>query len=245
MINGIKVNSDQGVPQGGPLSPLLANITLNEADKEFEEWGYKFVRYADDILIFAKNRKAAERYYQRAKKFLEKELRLKVNEEKSSIQRLNQTKYLGYGFYKSKGWHFTAHKSSLKKLKSKLKEATARSNGKGHEFRKIRLNQIIRGWIQYFKLANMTRHLQRLDEWLRRRIRMCAWKAWKKVKTRYKYLQMLGIDKYKSWEWANSRKGYWRVAGSVILTIALTNERIAKQGYISLLDYYNKVRIKL
>ena len=245
MVNGVKVQSEAGVPQGGPLSPLLANIILNEADQELEEWGYKFVRYADDILIFARNRKVAERYYKRIKKYLEKELRLKVNEEKSEIRRLNQTKYLGYGFYKSKGWQFKVHPDSMKRFKAKLKEATGRSNGMGHEYRKIKLNQVVRGWIQYFKLANMKSHMQELDEWLRRRIRMCIWKYWKKVRTKFKYLKQLGINPSKAWEWANSRKSYWRVAGSWILTRALPNKIIAKAGYISLLDYYQKVHIKL
>ena len=245
MIDGIKVQSEVGVPQGGPLSPLLANIMLNEADQELEEWGYKFVRYADDLLIFARNRKAAERYYKRIKKYLEKELRLKVNEEKSSIKKLNQTKYLGYGFYKRKGWQFKAHPDSLNKFKGKLKEVTGRSNGMSHKYRKIKLSQIVRGWIQYFKLANMETYMKELDGWVRRRIRMCIWKSWKKVRTKYKHLKQLGINPGKAWEWANSRKSYWRLAGSWVLTRALPNEIIVKAGYISLLDYYQKVHIKL
>lgn len=245
MIDGIKVQSEVGVPQGGPLSPLLANIMLNEADQELEEWGYKFVRYADDLLIFARNRKAAERYYKRIKKYLEKELRLKINEEKSSIKKLNQTKYLGYGFYKSKGWQFKAHPDSLNKFKVKLKEATGRSNGMSRKYRKIKLSQIVRGWVQYFKLANIKSLMEKLDAWLRRRIRMCVWKSWKKARTKFKYLKQLGINPSKAWEWANSRKSYWRLAGSWVLTRALPNEIIAKAGYISLLDYYQKVRIKL
>ena len=245
MVEGVKIQSDQGVPQGGPLSPLLANTMLNEADQELEKWGYKFVRYADDILIFARNPKAAERYYKRIKKYLGKELRLKVNEEKSEIRKLNKTKYLGYGFYKNKGWQFKAHSDSLEKFKTKLKETTSRSNGMSHENRKNKLNQIIRGWIQYFKLANMRTYMKELDEWLRRRIRMCAWKSWKKVRTKFKNLKQLGINSDKAWEWANTRKSYWRTAGSWILSRALPNKIIAKRGYISLLDYYQKVRIKL
>ncbi len=196
MIDGIKVKSYKGVPQGGPLSPLLANIYLNEADQELEKWGYKFVRYADDMLIFARNRKAAERYYKRVKNLLEGKLKLKVNEEKTSIRKLSQTKYLGYGFYHNNGTQLKAHKESLKKLKAKLKAVTSRSNALGYRQRRIKINQIVRGWIQYFKLANMRKHLQILDEWLRRRIRMCAWKGWKKVKTKFKNLVKLGTAKY-------------------------------------------------
>lgn len=114
-----------------------------------------------------------------------------------------------------------------------------------HENRKNKLNQIIRGWIQYFKLANMRTYMKELDEWLRRRIRMCAWKSWKKVRTKFKNLKQLGIYPDKAWEWANTRKSYWRTAGSWILSRALPNKIIAKRGYISLLDYYQKVHIKL
>lgn len=245
MIDGIKVNSDKGVPQGGPLSPLLANIYLNEADQELKKWGYKFVRYADDMLIFARNRKAAERYYKRVKKLLEGKLKLKVNEEKTSIRKLSQTKYLGYGFYHNNGTQLKVHKESLKKLKAKLKAVTSRSNALGYRQRRIKINQIVRGWIQYFKLANMRNHLQKLDEWLRRRIRMCAWKSWKKVKTKLTNLVKLGIAKFQAWQWANTRKSYWRIAKSPVLNRALNNKRIAERGYISLVSYYNKVQIKL
>ena len=245
MIDEIKVKSDKGVPQGGPLSPLLANIYLNEADQELEKWGYKFVRYADDMLIFARNRKAAERYYKRVKKLLEGKLKLKVNEEKTSIRKLSQTKYLGYGFYHNNGTQLKVHKESLKKLTAKLKAVTSRSNALGYRQRRIKINQIVRGWIQYFKLANMRNHLQKLDEWLRRRIRMCAWKSWKKIKTKFTNLVKLGTTKYQAWQWANTRKSYWRIAKSPVLNRALNNKRIAERGYISLVSYYNKVQIKL
>lgn len=245
MENGLKIESEKGVPQGGPLSPLLANIYLNEADQEFEKWDYKFVRYADDMLIFAKNKKAAERYYKRVKKYLEGNLKLKVNEEKTSIRKLNDTKYLGYGFYQDEGTKFKAHKDSLRKFKTKLKEITGRRNGLSYEQRKIKLNQVIRGWIQYFKLANMGNAIKNLDGWLRRRIRMCAWKNWKNIKTKCINLKKLGIEEIEAWKWANTRKSYWRVAGSPILSIALNNKRIADRGYLSLVSYYEKVRIKL
>lgn len=245
MENGMFYESPEGVPQGGPLSPLLANIFLNEADHQFEEWEYKFVRYADDIMIFARNQKAAERYGKRVIKYLEKDLRLKVNREKTSIKHISKVKYLGYGFYlkKDKTLGFRPHKDSVAKFKKKLKIVTNRSNGKSSDYVKIKLRQVGRGWIQYFKLADMKHLLRALDCWLRRRIRMRVWKIWKKIKTRYTCLQRLGINKHKAWEWANTRKGYWRVAGSFILTRALTNKRIAKQGYISLLDYYKLVKI--
>lgn len=245
MIDGMFCESTEGVPQGGPLSPLLANIYLNEADHQFEEWGYKFVRYADDIMIFARNRKAAERYGKRVIKYLEKDLRLKVNREKTSIKYITQVKYLGYGFYwKEKGQlGFRPHKDSVQRFKLKLKAITNRNNGKSKEWVKLKLEQVSHGWIQYFKLADMKTMLERMDKWLRRRIRMRVWKSWKRLRTRGACLIRLGINEEQAWEWANTRKGYWRISNSPILSRALSNERIVKQGYISLLDYYELVKI--
>ena len=244
MMDGMFYESTEGVPQGGPLSPLLANIYLNEADHKFEEWGYKFVRYADDIMIFARNQKAAERYGERVIKYLEKELNLKVNREKTSIKYITQVKYLGYGFYQKDGeLKFIPHKDSVKRLKTKLKAITNRSNGKSPEWVKLKLRQVSQGWIQYFKMADMKALLIKMDAWLRRRIRMRVWKTWKKVKTRYVCLQKLGISKHQAWQWANTRRGCWKIAGSPILSRALSNKRIAKQGYICLSDYYELVRI--
>lgn len=245
MDNGMFYDSTEGVPQGGPLSPLLANIFLNEADQQFEEWGYKFVRYADDIMIFARNRKAAERYGKRVTKYLEENLRLKVNREKTSIKHISKVKYLGYGFYfkKDKTLGFRSHKDSVKRFEAKLRSVTNRSNGKSSTWIKIKLRQIGQGWIQYFKLADMKSSLKRIDEWLRRRIRMRVWKTWKRVRIRYRCLQKLGVNKYKAWEWANTRKGYWRIARSLILSTTYTNEIIAKQGYINLSDYYKLVKV--
>ena len=245
MDNGVKIASVRGVPQGGPLSPLLANIILNEADQELDKWGYKFVRYADDLLIFAKNRKAAERYYRRVKKLLETNLKLKVNEEKSEIRKLIDTKYLGYGFQVKDKIELTVHPESSLKFKAKLKEITGRSNGMSHSFRRTKLNQLIRGWIQYFKLANVGYLLIDLDKWLRRRIRACAWKAWKLPKTKFKYLKALGINACKAWQWSYTRVGVWKVAGSPIMQMSLTNKTLESRGYLSMANYYDKVHVKL
>jgi len=244
MDRGMFTRSDMGVPQGGPISPLLANIMLNELDQRLEEWGYRFVRYADDLMIFKKSKRAGQRQFQRVSKFIEGKLKLKINKEKTSITRLNQIKYLGYGFYRIKGkCRFRVHPKSITKLKEKLREATGRSNGMSIEGRKTKLNQIIRGWVQYFKLADMKAIMQSIDEWLRRRIRMITWKRWKKVRTRFENLQKLGVAKEKAWEWANTRKSYWHTANSWILATTLTNARFEKQGYLSLLKYYLEVRV--
>ena len=150
---------------------------------------------------------------------------------------------IGFTLRKMVRLDFMHIKDSVAKFKKKLRIIANRSNGKSRGYVKLKLRQIGQGWLQYFKLADMKEKLKTIDEWLRRRIRMRVWKTWKRVRTRYKYLQKLGINKYKAWQWANTRKGYWRVAGSFILTRTLTNERIAKQGYISLLDYYKLVKI--
>jgi RNA-directed DNA polymerase len=244
MDRGMFIRSDVGVPQGGPISPLLANIMLNELDQRLEEWGYRFVRYADDLMIFTKSKRAGQRQFQRVSKFIEGKLKLKINKEKTSITRLNQIKYLGYGFYRIKGkCRLRVHPKSITKLKDKLREATSRSNGMSIEERKTKLNQIIRGWVQYFKLADMKAIMQFIDEWLRRRIRMITWKRWKKVRTKFENLQKLGVAKEKAWEWANTRKSYWHTANSWILATTLTNSRFEKQGYLSLLKYYLEVRV--
>jgi len=244
MDKGIFEKSKAGVPQGGPLSPLLANIILNELDHKLEEWGYLFVRYADDLMIFTKSERAAKRQYKRANKFIEGKLKLKINKEKTKIKRLDKVKYLGYGFYKIKGkCRFKVHPESITKLKDKLRIVTGRSNGMSIAGRKIRLNQIIRGWIQYFKLADMKGLMESIDGWLRRRIRMITWKRWKRVRTKFKNLQKLGVARQKAWEWANTRKSYWHISNSWILATTLTNARIEKQGYLSLLKYYLKVKV--
>jgi len=244
MDKGMFMKSERGVPQGGPISPLLANIVLNELDQELEKWEYRFVRYCDDLMIFTKSKRAAQRQYERVIKFIEGKLKLKVNKDKTNISKLVQVKYLGYSFYRIKGkCRFRVHPESINRLKDKLREVTARSNGMSIEGRKLKLNQIIRGWVQYFKLADMKGIMETIDQWVRRRIRMITWKRWKKVKTKFGNLQKLGVAKGKAWEWANTRKSYWHTAGSWILATTLTKARFEKQGYLSFLKYYLEARV--
>ncbi|NLM87745.1 MAG: group II intron reverse transcriptase/maturase [Syntrophomonadaceae bacterium] len=240
MVGGMFEDSPEGVPQGGPLSPLLGNIMLNECDHELERRGHRFVRYADDLLIFCKSRKAATRTLNHILPYIEGKLFLKVNREKTQIAYVNEVKYLGYGFYIHKGeGRLRIHPKSVQKFKDKIREVTGRSNGMGTLARKTRLNQTIRGWINYFKLADAKKLLQRLDEWIRSRIRMVIWKRWKKVRTRFENLKRLGIKEEQAWMWANTRKGYWRTAHSPILLIALSNERLKRAGYLSLMECYS------
>jgi RNA-directed DNA polymerase len=238
-------SSELGVPQGGPLSPLLSNIMLNELDKELECRGHKFVRYADDMLILCKNKRSAERVMGSIICFIEDKLFLKVNKEKSQTAPISKVKFLGYSFYKMKReGRLRIHPKSVSKMKARLKELTSRSNGWGNDRRKESLRQYIIGWVNYFKLADMQSLLLKIDEWYRRRIRMVIWKQWKKIKTKLKNLVRLGIKKPKAWEWANTRKGYWHIAKSFILSTTITTDRLRQAGYVFLSEYYQKVRIK-
>lgn len=234
--------SSMGVPQGGPLSPLLSNVLLNELDKELDNRGHKYVRYADDGMIFCKSKRAAERTKEHIIHFIENKLYLKVNRSKTKVGYVQGMKFLGYSFYLRKGiCRLSVHPKSAEKMKTRLKELTSRSNGWGYEVRKFKLKQFIVGWTEYFKLADMKQLLSRTDEWLRRRIRMCIWKLWKKNSTRFRNLIRCGINKHYSWMWANTRKGYWHTAGSPILQRAINNDNLRKTGYVLLSDYYCKV----
>jgi len=238
--NGLFERTEIGVPQGGPLSPLLSNIMLNELDEELKRRGHKFVRYADDCMIFCKSRKSAARTLANIVPFIEKKLFLKVNRDKTEISHISKVKYLGYAFYRHKGeCRFRVHPKSVKKMQNKIRELTKRSNGWGNDFRKEKLRQFITGWINYFKLADMKNLLLQTDEWLRRKIRSIYWKQWKKVKTRYKMISKYGFPKWRVEELANCRKGIWRA--SVMLNSVLTNKEIANLGVMTMTDYYLKL----
>lgn len=234
----------EGVPQGGPLSPLLGNILLNELDWELEKRGHKFVRYADDIIILCKSKRSAGRTKESIVSYIEKELYLKVNRDKTKVANIRDIKYLGHSFYIIKGrCRLRAHPKSVEKMKARIKGLTSRSIGWSYERRKIALSQYIKGWVQYFKLADMISLLSEIDRWYRRRLRMVIWKQWKRIKTKVSNLIKLGINKYKAYEWANSRKGYWRIAGSFILNRSITDARLRIAGYVFFSDYYKAVRV--
>ena len=176
-----------GVPQGGPLSPLLSNIMLNELDQELEHRGHKFIRYADDMMILCKSKKSAERTLRNIVPYIEKKLFLKVNREKTEVAYIGKVKFLGFSFYKHKsGIRVRVHPKAIVKMKAKVREHTQRNNRYGNVERAEKLKRYIQGWINYFKIADMKTLLIRIDEWMRRRIRMVYWKQWKKVKTRYR-----------------------------------------------------------
>lgn len=233
-----------GVPQGGPLSPLLSNIMLNELDHELERRGHRFVRYADDLLILCKSKRSACRTLEKILPYIEEKLFLRVNREKTTVDYIGKVKFLGFAFYRYKGvTRVRLHPKTVAKMKDRMRELTARSNGWGNKYRAMKLKQYITGWVNYFKLADMKGLLKEIDEWMRRRIRAVYWKQWKKIKTRFKMLKHFGIDEGKAWEFANTRKGHWRTSNSPILNRSLDNQTIGSLGYISFFDYYQRVRV--
>lgn len=232
----------EGVMQGGPLSPLLGNVMLNELDKVLEQRGLRFARYADDLMIYCKSKRSAMRIMNNTVSFVEKKLFLKVNREKTKVDLAWMLKFLGFSFYKSKdGVRVRIHPKSIIKMKAKVKLLTGRSFGLSNEERPIKLRRYIMGWINYFKIADIKSLLKRVDEWMRRRLRMIYWKQWKKVRTKLGQLTALGIEKSKAWEFANTRKGYWRISNSPIMNRSLTNDVLKKFNYIFFSDYYNHV----
>ena len=243
MENGVVSPTKVGTPQGGNLSPLLSNIMLNELDKELEKRGLRFTRYADDCIIVVKSEKAANRVMESITKFIEKKLGLKVNVEKSKVARPNQIKYLGYGFYYTKTGIIKPkpHLKSVQKFKRKLKQLTKRSWSISLEERIVKLNQVIRGWINYFRIADMKIHMRSLSEHLRRRIRCIIWKQWKCSRKRIEALVKLGCNKEQAQAIAYSRKSYWNI--SMYISIYITNDKLKRKGLVFPLDHYLKVHI--
>lgn len=235
LINGVSVTSAEGTPQGGPLSPLLANIMLDELDKELEKRVHKFCRYADDNNVYVKSKRVMESMI----KLIENKLKLKVNKDKSAVDFVSKRKFLGFSFYFAKGGaEIRIHEKSIKRFKDKIKFYTNRNIGISMESRLKKLNQIMMGWINYYGIANAVAKLKELDKWIRRRLRACIWKQWKKISTRHRNLVKLGINKYKAWEYANTRKGYWRISKSPILSKSLNNKYLESLGFVSLTQTY-------
>lgn len=238
MVRGKVEPSPSGTPQGGNLSPILSNIMLNELDKELEKRGLNFVRYADDCLILVKSKAAASRVMSSISKWIERKLSLKVNMTKSKVTRPKRVKYLGFGFVKTgEKWEARAHQDSLKSFQRKLKALTKRSWSISIDERFKQINWVIRGWINYFRIAKMKTHMARIDERLRTRIRVIIWKQWK---TRQK--RIWGLKKLGAPEWmAKQSAGFGDHYQAVVKTTGLhkiTKEILAVRGLISCLDYY-------
>ena len=246
MENGVVKPTPKGTPQGGNLSPLLSNIMLNELDKELEARGLNFVRYADDCIILVKSERAANRVLSSITKYIEKKLGLKVNAEKSKVTRPTKTKYLGFSFWATKGgkWKPKPHIKSYQKLKRKLKQLTDRSWSISLDNRIKQINYLIRGWVNYFRIANMRQTIIEIDKHLRTRIRMIIWKQWKKITKRYKALRQLGVSHEIAFACANTRKGYYQICKTTYIQFAINIERLRKRGLVFLLDQYTKVHIE-
>jgi group II intron reverse transcriptase/maturase len=239
MINGTKISSEEGTPQGGPLSPLLANILLDEVDKELEERGHRFCRFADDCNIYVKSEKAGKRVMESIREIIEHRLKLKVNENKSAVDLVSKRKFLGFSFYFGRdGANIRIHEKSYKRFMNKVRDITNRNKGMSIDFRIRKLNEYTVGWVNYFAIAKASSKITKLESWIRRRLRACIWKQWKKVKTKGQNLMKLGIGKYKAWEFANTRKGYWRISNSPILSITLNNKYLEKLGFKSISKRY-------
>ena len=247
MEDGLLVKTEEGSPQGGPLSPLLANIYLNKFDQEIGGRGVPVIRYADDIVVLAKSMRAAERLLENSRKYLEGKLKLRMNAEKSkvvSVLAIRNFKFLGFALGRGKnGYFIRAHAKSLKKAKAKFRELTSRSQGRNVRVVMQNVKVYIRGWLGYFGIASMKSTMADWDGWLRRRFRMYIWKQWKKPRTRVKNLKKLGMPDWQAYRNGNSRKGYWAVAGSGILTHTITNKRLAQAGYYSILDRYESLHL--
>ena len=240
----------QGVPQGGPLSPLLSNIVLDELDKELERRGVRFVRYADDFSIFMRSKRAANRMNRTIAVFIKTKLHLEVNRTKSKICRPSKYEYLGYAFVPSykkgeKGiYQLIVSKSKFKKFKTELKRLTKKTIPMSFDERIIKVNQVLRGWLNYFKHASMYAKLVELDAWLRCRLRYCIWHHWKKPDKKMRSLIRLGKSQEEAYAWSRTRMGGWRVACSPIMGTTITINRLKQRKYISCLEYYLKLRKK-
>ncbi len=247
MENGVVMETEEGSPQGGNLSPLLANVYLNEFDWEFQRRGVPCIRYADDIVLLAKSERAAERLLEASIKYLEGKLQLKVNREKSrtvSVFAIRNFKYLGFCFGKNgKGIYIRVHAKSWKKAKDKLRMLTSRSKCGSIVKTMGKIKVFMRGWLNYYSIADMKNNIEDLNGWLYRRIRMCIWKQWKLPRTRMRKLLSLGLPEWVAREGAYSRKAYWRMARSGVVNRALTKERLINWGFYDLSTAYQSMHV--
>src|SRR5690625_3886909 len=253
LVSGVQINDEYketiiGTPQGGNLSPLLSNIMLNELDKELESRGLRFVRYADDCIIMVKSEMAARRVMRSVTKYIEEKLGLIVNMTKSKVTKPNNPdmKFLGFGFfrdYQNRLYKAKPHRKSVNNFKYKLKQLTRKNWNVDTKYQVERINQLIRGWVNYCKVGYMKGLLTQIDSRTRVRLRMCIWQKWKTAQNRRKNLIKLGMNKYNAYKNSHTSKGAIRIAYSWILTTTITNERLSRFGLISCIEHYNKVHV--
>ena len=243
MQDGVKIPQEEGTPQGSPLSPLLANIMLDDLDKELEARGHQFVRYADDIMIYVKSERAGQRVIKSTRTFVEKRLKLRVNEEKSAVAPATTRSFLGFAFFVREGEvKVRLGPKARVAAKVRLRRLTARNWRVSMMGRIAALNRFIRGWVGYFALADTPSVFEELDQWLRRRLRQVRWKEWKRPSGRFRGLVACGIPAWQARKWAASGRGCWRVAGSPILARALPVSYWQNQGLAGFSDPYRRHR---
>jgi len=231
VVDGRLERTIKGVPQGGPLSPLLSNILLDDLDKELERRGHRFARYADDLIILVKSERAGHRVMASISRFLERTLKVKVNKAKSKVVRTRDSAFLGFTF---KGGKITATEKAFNGFKDQLRRPTGRSWGVSMSFRYNSLRLYVQGWINYFGIGMRYSDAVELNHWLRRRIRMCYWKQWGRCKGRIGNLIKLGAPRYQAILTGLSRKSYWHLAKTLSTNIGLSNEYLQKQGLVSI-----------
>lgn len=240
VLNGEELQpSELGTPQGGPLSPLLANILLDDLDRELERRGHRFVRYADDVLILVKSERAGKRVMASVSRYLTKKLKLKVNETKSRVIPTNQASYLGYTF---RGTKLRWSEEAFADFKHRVKQLTGRSWGVSMEYRLERLARYLRGWMGYFGKSEYYRPIPEIDQWIRRRIRMCYWKQWRWVRTKIKHLLALGVGKRQAILTGISSKSWWHLSKTKATQMGMSNEWLKSQGLISVRDLWLKAQ---
>ncbi len=238
VVNGRLNRTSKGVPQGGPLSPLLSNILLDDLDKELENRGHRFCRYADDLIILVKSKRSGERVMGSISQFLEKKLKVQVNRDKSRVVKAERSTFLGFTFT---GKRLTVSEKSLTRCKNELRRLTWRSWGVAMDYRYRKIRTYVQGWMNYFGIGLRYNTASEWDQWFRRRIRMCYWKQWRKTRTRVRELMKLGVGERHAVKAGMSRKAYWHLAKTEALNVALSNRYLKEQGLTSLRALWSKI----
>lgn len=235
MVQGRLQETRLGVPQGGPLSPLLANVILDDLDKELEKRSHRFVRYADDFIVLVKSRRAGERVMESLKHFLESSLKLKINQEKSRVVHTNQVAFLGFTF---RGTKIHWSEKAFREFKRRVKKLTGRSWFVSMDYRYKKLAEYLRGWMNYFGISEYYRPIPEIDQWLRRRLRMCYFKQWRRARTKVRELRKLGTSLHAAISVAISRKGPWRLSRTLATQTGMTNDWLKDQGLLSVKEQW-------
>lgn len=242
MEGGLVSPRREGTPQGGPLSPLLSNILLDELDKELERRGHRFCRYADDCNIYVQSKRSAERVMISISRYLQERLKLKVNREKSAVERPWNRKFLGYSMTWNRQPRLRVDKVSLQRMRLKLKELFRQGRGRNVERFIKEMKPVLVGWANYFALSDVKGSFEELDSWIRRRLRCIIWRQWKRPKTRAKNLRKQGLDEFTAWKSANNGRGPWWNAGASHMNLAFPKKHFDELGLVSLLDQVKRIQ---